>query len=304
MFRDVRARSDFATAVQSLVQALLSSPFFLYQVEFDPPGTQGGERVPVTDQEMATRLAYLIWASTPDDALVDKGERGELHTAQEIEAAARRMLADDKAQRGLRRYYATWLSLADVDDVKIAPVAELGGETSAFVTDLQQSLNDFIDFALSEPGFRFSDLMSSNALFANERMSRVYGLGVTNTAFERVNDTRRSGLLSQPAILTLLSKMGSTDPVRRGAYVRRRFLCRELPPPPPDVDTTLPPPVGDQTTTDVFRAHSQPECQACHRLIDGIGFGMEDYDRVGRFNAAADTPLRRHRGCGRRHGSV
>ena len=135
-------------------------------------------------------------------------------------------------------------------------------------------------------------LFQADFAYVNERLAPIYGVeGITGTEMQRVlvDPTARSGLLTHPALLTLLGKSNQSDPIHRGVFVRQRLLCQQLPPPPDDVDLTVPDLEPGLTTRERFDQHrDEPRCAGCHQLIDPIGYGFEGYDGIGRFRTSEE----------------
>jgi hypothetical protein len=219
----------------------------------------------------------------PDQELLAAAESGRLGQPEEIEAHARRLLADPRARETVANFNRQWLGLDEFD----ALVRQMDSADAPNVSgDWKASLALFLDHAYFEAG-RLEALFSSPTVFVNERLAPLYGLLTATSGFNAVDlSGTRAGLLTQPALLTLLSHPDQSSPIRRGVFVRERILCEELPPPPPNVNNSPPAPAPDATTRERFEQHTKlAECANCHRLIDPIGFGFENYDHLGRYRA-------------------
>lgn len=279
--RAVAAGYDFQTGIEWIVFALLQSTQFLYRVELG--ATRDAQSVP-SQYETASRLSYLIWQSMPDATLFDAAARGELATARQIEAQARRMLADPKSKR-LLEYFDQWLDLdhlATFDrDAAVYPdlpadlPALLRAETHAYVAEI-----------LQRPNGNLAELLTGQYSFLNAELARHYGVsGPSGSAFERVDMPGRSGVLTQGMLLSR-DKPTRTSIVRRGLKVRLDLLCETVPAPPNNVQLNLEA-LGDGLTQRqrLEKHRSEPSCAGCHGLMDPIGVVFEGFDAVGRARA-------------------
>jgi hypothetical protein len=277
---------DFKTGIEWIVFAMLQSPQFLYRFELG--GTPAATYTKPSQYELAARLSFLYWQSLPDATLFTAADKGELATSAQLEAQARRLLADPKAQR-LVDYFDQWLDLDAAQEMtrdatiypKLDPTlpALLEQETNAFVQDLLKSPTGSLDQLLSAP-----------YTFANAALAKHYGLqGPTGTDFVRVEAPGRSGVLTQGMMLAH-DKTTRTSIVRRGLKIRTDLLCQIVPAPPPDVDTNLDKLGGNLTQRQRLEQHRQvASCNACHQLMDPIGVVFEGFDAVGRARTVDET---------------
>ena len=285
LYASMKASYDFATGIQAVVQGALSSPWFLYHTEPVPGAPTAGAIVPVTGYAMANRLSYLLWSSMPDDELFAAAEAGELETAEQIEAQARRMLDDPRARRGMSNFARQWLGLDRIPllekDAGIAPEFD-----AQIAQDLRDSLAAYVDHVVWESDGSVETLLLGNTTFMTPALASIYGVEGVTSGMEPVtmDSPDRHGLLTQPGLLALLAKPNQSDPIHRGLFVRERLLCQHLPPPPDDIVIRAPDPEPGLSTRERFSEHSSNEaCVGCHQLIDPIGFGFEAYDAIGRF---------------------
>ncbi len=282
LFEDTLAESDFNDAAKRVIEAVIQSPQFLYKMEL-AEGMAPGGLVKVSSYQMANRLSYMIWASMPDSKLFEKAAADELATKEQVEAEVRRMMEDPKAQEGYWHFYRQWLHLDALETM--TKDAELFPEyNDQMIQDWRQSLYDYVKFIHTrQPNVEM--MMSSNAVFMNSNLAEMYGETPRgDSAQYSMSKEERAGLLTQPAVMALLSNANQGSPILRGIFVRERLLCQKLPPPPDDIAIEPPDPDPNATTREVFKAHTEVEgCAGCHRLIDPIGLGFENYDGVGRF---------------------
>jgi hypothetical protein len=288
----------FTRGIEVIVEALLQSPQFLYRLEFGgaalPPTLlpQGGEKqaFELTDYETASRLSYFLYNSMPDDALFAAAASGELRTRAQIESQARRMIEQPRTRVTVQDFYDQWLGLERFSSVvRVAPGFAQADLSPSWRGSLQHYLSDTFWNGSGD----FSGLMTSDQVFFDAKLAQLYGVQVpANTepgAFFAADfePTQRAGLLTQPALLALLSHSDQSGPIQRGVFVRDEVLCQAPPAPPPNVDQTPPDPDPTLTTRERFKVHtSDVACAGCHSLIDPVGLGFEQYDHLGRFRAS------------------
>ncbi len=273
----------FEAAVAITLQAILQSPQFLYRIEMLPEGAVTGEVVQVSDYEAASRLSYFLTATTPDEALLDAAEAGELHTPEQLEAQARRILETPAARQAVRHFHRQWLGLSALQSVNKDPEAFPGLDLAAATADWSQSVQDFTEHVVFDGGGTFEDLLSSDAVFLSPQLAAFYG-ATDNGDGTYAMPGERAGLLTQPAMMALYAYPDRSSPIARGVWVRQRMLCQTLPPPPDDVELEPPSVDPNATTREQFDAHtSEPSCAGCHVLIDPLGFPFEHYDAVGQW---------------------
>ena len=279
---------DFATGIEMVVHAMLTAPQFLYLLEEAPEGTSPGEIVPVTGYSMANRLSYFLWNTMPDDALFAAAGAGELDTPEGILEHAQRMLDDPRARPGLENFYRQWLHLDGLGSIE-KDTSVYPGFSPEVATDLRASVGQFVEHVVFDQAGTIETLFTDGALFFNGRLSGLYDDGsVSGNELQRVGGdaAERAGLLTQPGLMALLGKGNQSDPIHRGVFVRTELLCQPLPPPPPDLVVSAPDPAPGISTRERFAEHTENEaCQGCHALIDPIGFGLENYDGIGRYRA-------------------
>lgn len=278
------AQQSYARGIELVIQAVLQSPQFLYRAESLKSPTVESGAVALGGNELASRLAFTLWGSAPDLELLNAASAGQLATAADVEREARRLLEDPRAHDLVRDFSEQWLGLSRLDG------AARDGTTldpQQLTSSLHQSLLSFLDATYFGSQSTFEELFSSPKVWVNDALAGLYGGSAPAAGFEaQTLPGPRYGLLTQPALLTLLSHSNQTAPVIRGVFVRERFLCLPVAPPPPTVNAVAPDPDPSATTRERFRQHTaQAACSGCHQLIDGVGFGFERYDQVGRYRA-------------------
>jgi hypothetical protein len=236
---------------------------------------------------VASRLSYYLTDTMPDAELFAMAARGDFRTDAGVEKAVGRLLGNPKAREALQEFFTQWLQLdrvtTSIKDRNLFPrytpeVAEAAvEETQRFLQDLVWNDRNFMEY------------LTAGYSFLNSDLALLYGLPAPETEFERAEipaKLGRSGILGQVSFLALTSQPGETSPTLRGLYVRDRLLCQHVPEPPPGVNTNLPPQTegGLRGTRDRLSMHvSNPTCASCHALIDGVGFGFEHFDAIGRW---------------------
>jgi hypothetical protein len=269
--------NDFYVAVSMVTRAMLQDLEFVYRVEIGQPvaGRPGVYRL--DDWQTATRLAYFLWGENPDDALLDRAQQGLLRSEPDVRAAAERLLADERGMRRIQRFHALWLGY---DTLPHAP------ELNAAMRQETDALVRRVIFQDRRP---WLELFSASETWVNETLGKNYALpGVVGATFRWVQypSADRRGMLSHGSLLSNGITGTDTSPTRRGKFIQERLACTPIPPPPPDVKTDEPPPAtaGKTCKVDRYAAHSsEARCAGCHALMDGVGFGLENYDRQGAY---------------------
>ncbi len=278
------AGSPFEQGIRHVLEAFLQSPNFLYRVELSEQ-LDGDKLIPLTGHEIATRLSYLVWNSMPDDELLDAAERGDLATDAGIEAQARRMLADPRAAEPIDDFHSQWLDLDRYDNLQKDPGLFPSFDPSV-AASMKEETQRFIRHVALEQNGGIEELLLSRTAFVDENVAPIYGLdGEYGADFVQVelDASQRSGLLTQAGFLASHAYTNSSSPIHRGVFIQRRVLCRAIPDPPGDVDTTLPPLSEDiKTTRQQVEVHTSPEaCVGCHSLINAPGYALENFDALG-----------------------
>lgn len=272
---------DFYAGVAVVVRSLLQDAEFVYRVELGTPVDGEPGVVALDDFEIATRLSYLLWGTTPSDAMLDEAEAGRLHTPQQLRDMAGRMLEDPRARAQIDRFHAMWLGYAQLPH---AP--EL---TNAMRTE-SAALVERVVFDEQAP---WVELFGATETFVDASLAEHYGLSAPaggGPGWVSYGSSGRQGLLSHGSFLSVASGPGDTSPVRRGILVREQLMCQPIPPPPPNVDADVPPPQEDaECKWDRYAMHREGGgCAGCHAQMDPIGFGLERYDREGRYRTHDD----------------
>jgi hypothetical protein len=283
--------NNFTDAMIAGYTAVLCSPGFLYLEE--TPGR-------LDDYALASRLAFFLWNSPPDEPLRRCAEKNELHDPDVLRTQTERLLADPKSQRFVDAFLDYWLDLRKI--VATAPDANLYSDY--YLDDL------LTESALEETRLFFAELLredlparnvvASDFAMLNERLAAHYGLpavpGVVLRKTPLPEDSPRGGLMTQAAVLKVTANGTTTSPVLRGAWIMERILGQKPPPPPPSVPAVEPDIRGAVTIRQQLDKHRTLEtCNACHAKIDPAGFALENFDVMGgwrdRYRSEAEGEL-------------
>jgi hypothetical protein len=274
----------FEAGVRLALQKILVSPDFLFRAEVDPPGAARGSVYKISDIELASRLSFFLWSSIPDDQLLAVAEGGRLSDPVVLQAQVKRMLADPRSQALVENFSGQWLFLRNI--------ARISPDTTTypyFDENLRQALAKETELLIESQvreDHDVADLLSTDYTFLNQRLAEHYGIkGVYGNEFRRVKleDPNRYGLLGQASILAVTSYPNRTAPTIRGKWVLEQLLGTPPPPPPPNV-----PSLKDDTTTQKLtmrqrmeQHRANPTCAVCHRMMDPLGFALENFDGLG-----------------------
>ena len=269
----------------------LTSPNFIFRNETSRPGA---EPYPLSPYDIANRLSYFLWSTMPDEALFKAAEDGSLSKPEGIKAQIARMLADPKAEILARQFMGQWLGTDELT-TGLGPDPKL---VKGYSTSLRSAMiSEPVAFlqGLLKDNHSLTDLIDCNYVYVNSELADLYGMsGVRGEAFTKVavTDGRRGGLVTMAGVLAITSRPSRTSPVIRGKWILKELLSYPPPPPPPNVPA-LPeaengkPNIGTQRER-LERHRSDPTCNSCHQRIDPLGFGLENYDAIGRWRTRGD----------------
>ena len=280
---------DFYGGLEYALAGILQSPNFLFRSELGEVDPSAPARRRFTDYELAARLSYALWNTTPDEALLAAADSGKLVGAG-LAAAADRLLADPRAKAALDDFHAERLGLADLALLDKDPSVYAGGMTD----DLRAALRDDVLRTFAEyVNGSDRDLLGSldgRIAFVNGALAGIYGLSQKPSTLQRVqlpDDGKRIGILGKPAFLALAAHADQTSPTLRGKFIRERFLCQGIGAPPPNVVPVLgAPDPNAPTMRDRLKAHAlDASCAGCHDQMDPLGLALEHFDAIGRYRA-------------------
>lgn len=277
----------FEQGIQYAVQAILVSPRFLFRIEMDARPDDPMTERPVTDFELASRLSYFLWSSMPDDELFDLAERGELRNEDVLKKEVLRLLDDSKSRALVDNFAGQWLNLQMLDET--TPDPEVFPEFDAKLRNDMKRESLLLFETIMREDRSLLDFLDADFTFMNERLARHYGKdGIKGDQFQKVSldSGKRAGILTHASILTLTSNPERTSPVKRGKWIMENILGESPPPPPPGVPELEETAKGNPESTlrEQLKLHrADPGCASCHRTMDVLGFGFENFDAVGRW---------------------
>jgi len=291
-----RAQGTFETGIEQAVARVLVDPRFLYRFEREPANVAVGASYRLSDLELASRLSFFIWSSIPDDELLNVASQGKLSQPAELERQVRRMLADSRSDALATNFGSQWLYLRDIKNAK--------PESDDFDENLKQSIRRETELMFQyivRENRSIVDLLNADYTFVDERLARHYGIpNIRGSQFRRVTlekDDPRQGLLGKASFLLVTSAANRTSPVSRGKWVLENVLGV----PAPAVPASVPPLKENTERTDgkvlsmrerMEEHRSNPTCASCHKIMDPIGFSLENFDLTGKWRDVDEkTPV-------------
>ena len=285
-YRQGRSRGGFDAGVQVALERILVDPEFLFRVEREPAAAPS-TAFNLGDLDLASRLSFFLWSSVPDEKLLEAAIAGKLSEPPVLEDQVRRMLADPRSRTLVTNFAAQWLHLRN-----LRAVTPDENRYPEWDDNLREALRRETELFLESQLVRdrsVTELLDAGYTFVNERLARHYGIPhVYGNRFRRVDldDERRRGLLGQGSVLTVTSYATRTSPVLRGKWLLENILGTKVPPPPANVPEL--PEHGEAARPASLRQrmeqHSRnPACSSCHRLMDPLGFALENFDAIGRW---------------------
>jgi mono/diheme cytochrome c family protein len=283
-YQQGRTEGDFEAGIQQALSRLLVSPAFLFRVETAPRSVPAGTAYRLSDLDLASRLSFFLWSSIPDDELLDAAVKGRLRDPKGLEQQVKRMLADPKSEALTSNFAGQWLYLRELASVQTSAKEFDDNLRQAFRRETEMLFESIVRDDRS-----VVDLLSADYTFVDERLARHYGIpDIHGSYFRRVPlpaDSPRRGLLGQGSMLTVTSVSTRTSPVQRGRWILENVLGTPAPVPPPGVDTNLEKDAEAVKVTSLrqrLEAHrGNPVCASCHKIMDPIGFGLENFDLIG-----------------------
>lgn len=291
-----RTNGTFDRGIEMGLRRILASPEFVFRAEREPKELAPGTVFPLSDLELASRLSFFLWSSVPDDRLVTLAAESRLHDPVVLDREVRRMLRDPRADALVSNFAGQWLYLRNLKGV--APDPE---QFHGFDDNLRQAFRretELLFDSVIREDRNVLDLLTADYTFVNERLALHYGIpGVYGSQFRRVavTDEARKGLLGQGSILTITSHANKTSPVLRGKWILENLLGTPPPPPPPNV-----PPLNDKNAegkvlsvrAQMEQHRANPVCATCHKVMDPLGFALENFDAVGAWRTKdAGVPI-------------
>ena len=282
-----------AEALRFVLKGVLMSPQFLFITpDSEPPA--GVDIVPIGDHQLASRLSYLLWATMPDAELSELADAGRLRDPAVLAAQTRRLLADPRSRALFDGFGAQWLGLDKLAG-KTFDASKFPQMTPVLRSSMLGEGRLFFESILRE-NRSIATFIDADYVFVNETLAAIYGMkGVAGPELRRVTlaDGDRGGILSMPGVLAMTSFPTRTSPVNRGVWVLEQILGQHVPPPPANVPTLEKQDhekVANLTLRQRTELHrSDPTCASCHKVLDPIGFGLENFDAIGRWRVRDES---------------
>lgn len=282
--------TDAKMGAELVLTALLQSPNFLHRVEVGVPSTEKPGLHQLTGYEVATRLSFLFQGAPPNDALLDRALRGELDTAEGVASAARELLASSPlgAKMHLRGFYTQWLQLSRLDSLQ-RDATRYPLWSPKLAESMREEVHRVVDDHLWGGNRDFLGVLTAKHSYLDGELAQLYGLPApAGDGFTRVElgpQTGRGGLLTLGGVLSVMANSEGVAPILRGKFVRVGLLCDPPPPVPEDVPDFPEQVEGESERARLERHRGAPACAGCHQSMDPIGFGLEQYDAIGKHRA-------------------
>jgi hypothetical protein len=278
---------DYATSVRLVVELVLQSPHFLYVSELGAADASAtpGQAVPLTPDEVASQLSFMLLGARPDAALLSAVASNTLSSKADVMREAERLLKTSRASVELSRFIKGWLAMEPVADAPKSPTT-FAALTPAITAAMQQELDAFITAQLEAGQGTFSAFFTAPSANIPAALGPVYGADLVNGV---PNPAHRAGVLTLPGFLTYHASYAHSGPIERGLFIRRQLLCQQVPPPPDSVlmriaANPINPDDTTKTTRQKYEAHvNEASCSGCHSRFDPIGYGFEEMDGIGRY---------------------
>ena len=282
------AQGGFEAGIEMALRRVLASPEFVFRFEREAPNAKPGDTFRISDVELASRLSFFLWSSIPDDELLKLAVDNRLHEPSNLRRQLRRMLDDSRSNAFIENFAGQWLYLRNLKTK--------GGAVEHFPDfddNLRQAFRtetEMLFASIVREDRNLLDILTADYTFVNDRLARHYGIeGIYGSEFRRVPVTSeaRRGLLGQGSILLVTSYPERTSPVQRGVWVLENIVGAPIPQPPPNVPA-LEEQAGTKNHPRTLREQmvlhtERPFCAGCHKIMDPIGFAMENFDAIGRW---------------------
>jgi len=285
-YQQGRKEGDFEVGITQALARILVAPRFIFRMEDEPANVKSGATYRVSDLALASRLSFFLWSSIPDDELLDVASSGKLKDPSVLDQQVRRMLKDPKSNALVKNYAGQWLFIRDLEGIQ--------PDTKEFDANLRQAMikeTEMLFDSVVREDKSLLTLLDADYTYVNERLARHYGMAnIRGDYFRRISldaNSPRRGLLGQGSILTVTSIANRTSPVLRGKYILQNILGTPPPVPPPNVEINLDPDpkaTKPNSLRDRLEQHRKnPVCASCHKIMDPIGFSLENFDMIGKW---------------------
>lgn len=286
------AKRGFESGIQMALRRILISPEFLFRIERDPEGIAPDTNYHVSDIELASRLSFFLWSSIPDEELLQLAESGKLRKKEVIRQQVERMLADPRSKALVENFAGQWLYLRNINTIN--PSKDIFTDFDENLRQAFRMETEFFFENMLKEDRSVLDLLRADYTFLNQRLAEHYGIaGVYGNRFRKVilEDENRHGLLGQGSLLTVTSIANRTSTVIRGKWILENLLGTPPPEPPANVPALKERGEGGATLTmrqQMEQHQASPVCSSCHKLMDPIGFAMENFDGIGKWRTTEE----------------
>jgi hypothetical protein len=281
-----RNNANFDAGIEQALARILIDPRFVFRFEREPADVPAGGVYRISDLELASRLSFFLWSSIPDDELLDLAIQNKLHQPGVLDRQTRRMLADPRSETLATNFAGQWLYLRELKNQR--------PQSPVFNDNLRESFQretELLFESIVREDRNVIDLLNADYTFVDERLAQHYGMpGIHGSQFRRVaiQEDARRGLLGQSSFLLVTSVANRTSPVARGKWILENILGTPAPLPPPNVpplkeNEGAPQPTSLRARMEEHRKN--PVCAACHKIMDPIGFSLDNFDLIGTWRA-------------------
>jgi hypothetical protein len=286
-YQRARNKGNFESGIQNALTYVLASPNFLYRAESDPAGSAPGSVHPITDVELASRLSFFLWSSPPDEELLNLAAQKKLKDPATLRKQTLRLLADPRAEALNKNFAAQWWTVRQLEGIE--PDVDEFPNFDANLKDAMIREAEIFFGSIVQENRSVLDLLTADYTFVNERLALHYGIpNIRGDQFRKVTltDPRRFGLLGKASVLMATSYANRTSPVLRGKWILDNILGTPPASPPPDVPALKENVAGvkAQSVRQLLEQHrANPTCATCHRVMDPLGFSLENFDAIGAY---------------------
>ena len=288
LYQLISDQTDTLTGIEYTLSAMLQSPNFLYRTEINLESINNTQDQHALDAwSLASRLSFLLWNSAPDIELLALAQSGDLLNETILTEQVDRMMADPRFDNGIHNFFDELFHLYDLDSLTKDPLVYTHASPDLYASAKEETFRT-IEYII-ENDFDFRELLTTQTTFIDRRLATLYGIPApVSEGFAEVTlptNTGRRGLLTQASMLNLHAHATASSPTLRGVFIRKTLLCQMVPPPPADVDTSIPEATDEAPTMrERLEQHFEdPSCAGCHKMMDLVGLGLENFDGIGRW---------------------
>jgi hypothetical protein len=276
------AAAQFAGAMEEVVVAMLASESFLYRIEYDSDPNSAVVH-PLSPYELASRLSYLLWSTMPDDELFTHAAAGDLGNDDVLSAELTRMLSDSRSDQFVHNFAGQWLNFRGIGTLDVDTTV-FPNWSSALGSAMEREAFLYVS-QFRDPTRKLTDLLTADVNFVDAPLAQLYGFAGVDAGegFVEVDGatTLRRGYLGLAAFLTITSWPNQTSPPSRGQWIMDQWLCQAM----PNDTSNVPPADMTPPRQRLESLETTPACAACHKAIDFLGFGLENFDAIGEYRA-------------------